>query len=38
MPWENPVNYNKWSPHKFVNNFNTPTLVTQGEIDYPRAG
>lgn len=34
MPWENPVNYNRWSPHKFVNNFNTPTLVTQGEIDY----
>ncbi len=34
MPWENPVNYNKWSPHKFVNNFSTPTLVTAGELDY----
>ena len=34
MPWENPTNYEKWSPHKFVNNFNTPTLVTGGEIDY----
>ena len=34
MPWENPVNYNKWSPHKFAAKFNTPTLVTQGEIDY----
>ncbi len=34
MPWENPVNYEKWSPHKFVKNFNTPTLVTAGEIDY----
>jgi dipeptidyl aminopeptidase/acylaminoacyl peptidase len=34
MPWENPTNYNKWSPHKFAANFNTPTLVTQGEIDY----
>ncbi|MCY7347547.1 MAG: S9 family peptidase, partial [Pyrinomonadaceae bacterium] len=34
MPWENPVNYNKWSPHKFAANFKTPTLVTQGEIDY----
>ncbi|MBA4185768.1 MAG: S9 family peptidase, partial [Acidobacteria bacterium] len=34
MPWENQVNYNKWSPHKFAANFKTPTLVTQGEIDY----
>jgi dipeptidyl aminopeptidase/acylaminoacyl peptidase len=34
MPWENPVNYTKWSPHKFVRNFNTPTLVTAGELDY----
>jgi len=34
MPWENPVNYNKWSPHKFAAKFNTPTLVTAGEIDY----
>jgi dipeptidyl aminopeptidase/acylaminoacyl peptidase len=34
MPWENPVNYNRWSPHKFVRNFNTPTLVTHGELDY----
>lgn len=34
MPWENPINYNKWSPHKFAKNFATPTLVTAGEIDY----
>lgn len=34
MPWENPVNYYKWSPHKFVNRFNTPTLVTAGELDF----
>ncbi len=34
MPWENPVNYNRWSPHKFANNFSTPTLVTAGELDY----
>ncbi len=34
MPWENPTNYNKWSPHKFAAKFDTPTLVTQGEIDY----
>ena len=34
MPWDNPVLYQKWSPNKFVNNFNTPTLVTAGELDY----
>lgn len=34
MPWENPVNYQRWSPHKFVANFNTPTLVTAGEMDF----
>ncbi len=34
MPWENPVNYNRWSPHKFVKNFSTPTLVTAGELDF----
>ena len=34
MPWENPVNYQKWSPHKFVKNFSTPTLVTAGELDF----
>ncbi|MEQ1642441.1 MAG: S9 family peptidase [Pyrinomonadaceae bacterium] len=34
MPWENPVQYNRWSPHKFAKNFGTPTLVTAGELDY----
>ncbi|HMQ04523.1 MAG TPA: S9 family peptidase [Pyrinomonadaceae bacterium] len=34
MPWQNPVNYQRWSPNKFVNNFSTPTLVTAGELDY----
>jgi dipeptidyl aminopeptidase/acylaminoacyl peptidase len=34
MPWQNLVNYQKWSPHRFANNFKTPTLITQGEIDY----
>lgn len=34
MPWENPVYYNRWSPHKFARNFATPTLVTAGELDY----
>lgn len=34
MPWQNPAMYARWSPHKFANNFNTPTLVTAGELDY----
>ncbi|HEV7643630.1 MAG TPA: S9 family peptidase [Pyrinomonadaceae bacterium] len=34
QPWTNPVMFNTWSPHKFAKNFNTPTLVTCGEIDY----
>ena len=34
MPWENPLQYNRWSPHKFAKNFATPTLVTAGELDY----
>ena len=34
MPWQNPVNYQRWSPNKFVNNFNTPTLVSCGELDF----
>ncbi len=33
-PWTNPAMYQRWSPHMFVNNFNTPTLVTAGELDY----
>ena len=34
MPWDDPTLYNRWSPHKFAKNFNTPTLVTAGELDY----
>jgi dipeptidyl aminopeptidase/acylaminoacyl peptidase len=34
MPWQNPVNYQRWSPHRFAKNFSTPTLVTAGELDY----
>lgn len=33
-PWANPEMYTKWSPHMFVKNFNTPTLVIHGELDY----
>lgn len=32
--WENSEQYEKWSPHKFAKNFNTPTLVTHGELDF----
>jgi dipeptidyl aminopeptidase/acylaminoacyl peptidase len=34
MPWNNPVHYNKWSPHKHAAKFKTPTLVTAGQLDY----
>jgi dipeptidyl aminopeptidase/acylaminoacyl peptidase len=34
MPWDNPVNYQRWSPNKFAKNFSTPTLVSCGELDF----
>jgi dipeptidyl aminopeptidase/acylaminoacyl peptidase len=34
MPWQNPALYQKWSPNKFAANFDTPTLVTAGELDF----
>jgi len=33
-PWSNPAMYQRWSPHMYAQNFNTPTLVTAGELDY----
>ena len=33
-PWDNPQLYKKWSPDQFVKNFNTPTLVIHGELDF----
>ncbi len=33
-PWSNPTMYQRWSPHMYVKNFNTPTLVTAGELDF----
>lgn len=33
-PWEQPEQYEKWSPHRFAKNFTTPTLVVHGELDY----
>jgi len=33
-PWANPALYNRWSPNKFVQNFNTPILIIHNELDY----
>lgn len=33
-PWENPELYERLSPHTYVKNFKTPTLVTHGELDF----
>lgn len=33
-PWNNPEQYEKWSPHRFAKNIKTPILVTHGELDY----
>jgi dipeptidyl aminopeptidase/acylaminoacyl peptidase len=33
-PWTNSDLYAKWSPHNYVKNFRTPTLVITGELDY----
>lgn len=33
-PWDNPEQYEKWSPHMFAKNFKTPTMVVQGELDF----
>ncbi|MCF1459210.1 MAG: S9 family peptidase [Shewanella sp.] len=32
--WENPEIYKSISPHYFAGNFNTPTLVIHGQLDY----
>ncbi|HEX6088474.1 MAG TPA: S9 family peptidase [Thermoanaerobaculia bacterium] len=33
-PWENEEIYARLSPHKYAKNFNTPTLVSHGELDF----
>ncbi|HEX2121896.1 MAG TPA: S9 family peptidase, partial [Thermoanaerobaculia bacterium] len=33
-PWDNPEQYERWSPHRFAKNFRTPTLVSHGELDF----
>lgn len=32
--WDNPELYKAISPHYFASNFNTPTLVSHGQLDY----
>jgi dipeptidyl aminopeptidase/acylaminoacyl peptidase len=34
QPWTNPAMYSRWSPHKFVPNFNTPILIIHSDLDY----
>jgi dipeptidyl aminopeptidase/acylaminoacyl peptidase len=34
MPWDNPEVYDRWSPSHFVKEFQTPTLVIHGEMDF----
>lgn len=33
-PWTNPAMYSRWSPHNFVDNFNTPILIIHSDLDY----
>jgi dipeptidyl aminopeptidase/acylaminoacyl peptidase len=32
--WEDETQYQKWSPHNYVQNFKTPMLIIHGEQDY----
>jgi len=34
LPWKEPEKFEKFSPHRYVENFKTPTLVIHGELDY----
>lgn len=33
-PWDNPEAYERFSPHTYAKNFNTPNLVIHSELDY----
>ena len=33
-PWENPEAYEKWSPHRYANNFKTPMLIVHSAFDF----
>src|SRR5437764_14386677 len=34
MPWDNSEVYDRWSPSNFAREFQTPTLVIHGELDF----
>jgi len=34
LPWDNPETYDKWSPSHYAKEFQTPTLVIHGELDF----
>lgn len=33
-PWENPEEFNRYSPHKYAKDFKTPNLIIHGELDF----
>ncbi|MEW6193999.1 MAG: S9 family peptidase [Bacteroidota bacterium] len=33
-PWENRTMYERWSPHRYADNFKTPMLVVHGALDF----
>ena len=33
-PWENPEEFNKYSPHRYAKDFKTPNLIIHGELDF----
>ncbi len=33
-PWEDPARIDRYSPSRFAEHFNTPTLILHGELDY----
>jgi dipeptidyl aminopeptidase/acylaminoacyl peptidase len=33
-PWDNPAEFEKFSPHRYAKNFNTPNLVIHNELDF----
>lgn len=33
-PWKNRAMYERWSPHRFADNFKTPMLVVHGALDF----
>jgi dipeptidyl aminopeptidase/acylaminoacyl peptidase len=33
-PWDNPKEYEKFSPHTYAKNFNTPNLIIHGAKDF----